>query len=312
MTSHIYGPVPSRRLGRSLGVDLVVYKTCSYDCIYCQLGHTTNKTIERKEWVPLDEVLSQLKEALPSNPDYITISGSGEPTLHSRIGEAIGEIKRLTKIPVAVLTNGSLLWDTALASELMDADLVIPSLDAYDEKSFQHVNRPHEDISFEKMVSGLINFRKEFQGKVWLEVFLLDGINGQHPEVDRMVAIVKDINPERIQLNTVIRPPVEGYAKMVPAETMEHLSGLFGKRAEVIADFPETSGEPDFSTKLDEILKLLRYRPCTIDDIEKGLGIHRNEVVKYINECNAKGLIRSEDRNGRIFYIAVETNRQQK
>ncbi|MBN2512679.1 MAG: radical SAM protein, partial [Sedimentisphaerales bacterium] len=152
---YIFGPVPSRRLGRSLGVDLVPFKTCSYDCIYCQLGRTTNKTLERKEWLPLAEITDQLKQKLYLKPDYITLSGSGEPTLFSRCRDLIGKIKESTDVPVAVLTNGSLLWMPEVRESLLEADLVIPSLDAGSERLFQYVNRPHPDISFDKMLEGL-------------------------------------------------------------------------------------------------------------------------------------------------------------
>ncbi|NQT19895.1 MAG: radical SAM protein, partial [Planctomycetes bacterium] len=156
MSKYIFGPVPSRRLGRSLGVDVVPLKTCSYDCIYCQLGNTTCKTVERKEWVPLDDVVLELKDRLSSRPDYITLSGSGEPTLYSRVAELIDRIKVMTDVPVAVLTNGSLLWQEEVRRQLMKADLVIPSLDAGDEVMFRLVNRPHEDVSFERMLAGLV------------------------------------------------------------------------------------------------------------------------------------------------------------
>jgi len=168
MSNQIFGPVPSRRLGRSLGVDLVLLKTCTYDCIYCQRGRTTCKTMERKEWVPLDGVLEKLKDKLPTKPDYIILSGSGEPTLYSRIDELIDRIKAMTDVPVTVLTNGSLLWHEDVRRQLMNADLVIPSLDAGDEAMFRLVNRPHEEISFEQMFSGLIDFRRDFRGEYWL------------------------------------------------------------------------------------------------------------------------------------------------
>jgi wyosine [tRNA(Phe)-imidazoG37] synthetase (radical SAM superfamily) len=167
MTTHVFGPVPSRRLGRSLGVDLVPFKTCTYDCIYCQLGRTTCKTTERKEWVPLDSVLENVKEKLPSNPDYITLSGSGEPTLFSRVDELIDRIKAVTDVPVAVLTNGSLLWHEDVRRQLMGADLVIPSLDAGDEAMFRLVNRPCEEISFEQMLLTPAFLMNTFTGSAW-------------------------------------------------------------------------------------------------------------------------------------------------
>lgn len=178
MTCYPFGPVPSRRLGRSLGVDLVPFKTCSYDCIYCQLGPTTCKTIERKAWVPLEQVVAELPQRLASKPDYITLSGSGEPTLHAQLDELIARIKTLTDIPVAVLTNGSMLWQKDLRRQLLRADLVVPSLDAGDETMFQLVNRPHSQISLDKMLNGLVAFRQEFPGAYWLEVMVVGGYTG--------------------------------------------------------------------------------------------------------------------------------------
>ena len=165
--SYIFGPVPSRRLGRSLGVDLVPAKTCSFDCIYCQAGRTTCKTIERKEWVPLDTVLAELKEKIASQPDYITLSGSGEPTLFSRIAELIQIIKDLTDIPVAIITNGSLLWLPEVRRELLQADLILPSLDAGSEEVLKKINRPHPQITFARFLEGLIKLRRESQGAYW-------------------------------------------------------------------------------------------------------------------------------------------------
>jgi wyosine [tRNA(Phe)-imidazoG37] synthetase (radical SAM superfamily) len=205
---YIYGPVPSRRLGRSLGIDLVPFKTCTYDCIYCQLGRTTNKTMERRSYVPIEDIIGELKIKLATgeHPHYITIAGSGEPTLHSEIGELIVRIKAMTKIPVTVLTNGSLLFMPEVRAALMQADLVIPSLDAGDETMFRYVNRPHPEISFDRMVNGLIDFTRDFPGDVWLEVLLLFGITGMADETRKIAAYAERIGPQRVQLNTVCRP----------------------------------------------------------------------------------------------------------
>jgi wyosine [tRNA(Phe)-imidazoG37] synthetase (radical SAM superfamily) len=185
--NHVFGPVPSRRLGRSLGVDLVPFKTCSYDCIYCQLGHTTNKITQRARWVNWDTVLEELRKKLSSQPDYITLSGSGEPTLHAGLDELIEAIKAITRVPVAVLTNGSLLWQTDLRRELQGADLVIPSLDAGDDMRFRYINRPHESIIFQRMIDGLVAFGEEFRGQYWMEVFLLAGYTGIDAEVTSQI-----------------------------------------------------------------------------------------------------------------------------
>jgi wyosine [tRNA(Phe)-imidazoG37] synthetase (radical SAM superfamily) len=291
MSRYVFGPVPSRRLGRSLGVDLVPFKACSYDCIYCQLGRTTAKTIDRKEWVPLTEVVEELRNHLSSNPDYITLSGSGEPTLHCRVGELIALIKEITDIPVAVLTNGSLLWQEDVRRGLLGADLVIPSLDAGDETTFRLVNRPYPAVSFEQMLDGLIRFRQQFRGQYWLEVFILDGITTTPAELSLLAECVRRIRPDRVQLNTVTRPPAEKYAVGVSPERLAELSSVFEPAAEVVADFHGVHRKPEFAAGRDEILALLRRRPCSVDDIAGGLGMHRNEVIKYIEELAAENLL---------------------
>lgn len=302
MTNHIFGPVPSRRLGRSLGVDLVPFKTCTYDCVYCQLGLTTCKTIERREWVSLDGVLGELREKLASKPDYITLSGSGEPTLSLRLDHLIDRIKKITNIPVAVLTNGSLLWREDVRRELMHADLVIPSLDAGDEAAFRHVNRPHKEISFERMLDGLIQFRREFRGFYWLEVFVLGESTASPAEFSKIVECVKRIDPDRVQLNTVTRPPAEQYAAGVSPSRLTELASKFDPPAEVIAEYGAHDQQTDFAASRNEILDLLRRRPCSIGDIAGGLGMHRNEVIKYVEELNAEGLL-EESPVGEVTYF---------
>jgi len=302
MASQIFGPVPSRRLGRSLGVDLVPFKTCTYDCIYCQLGRTTRKTVERKEWVPLDGVLEELNEKLSTKPDYITLSGSGEPTLFSRLDELVDRIKAITRVPVAVLTNGSLLWQKDVRRQLMNADLVIPSLDAGDETIFRLVNRPHEQVSFEQMLGGLIDFRREFRGEYWLEIFVIGAYTGVPEELTRVAKCVDRIRPDRIQLNTVTRPPAEEYAVGVSSERLTELTSIFHPRAEIIADFRGVHRRTEFLAGREEILQMLRRRPCSVDDIADGLGMHRNEVIKYIEELNTENLLEESRRAEKLYY----------
>ena len=227
---HVFGPVPSRRLGRSLGVDLVPLKTCSYDCIYCQLGRTTCHTVERKEWVPLDAVLDELKLKLASRPDYITLSGSGEPTLYSRLGELIDHIQAMTEVPVAVLTNGSLLWQKPVRDELALADLVMPSLDAPDRVRFEFINRPHPEITFERLLEGLEALRREFSGKYWLELMLLAGYTALPESVRELAKLARRIQPDKVQLNTAVRPPAEHYAMAVTPERLEAEGQVCGHR----------------------------------------------------------------------------------
>jgi len=302
----VFGPVPSRRLGRSLGIDLVPFKTCSYDCIYCQLGRTTLKTTERREWVPLDAVLEQVKQKLASQPDYITLSGSGEPTLFSRIGELIARIKDMTDIPVAVLTNGSLLWQKALRDDLQQADLVIPSLDAGDERMFQYVNRPAPELSFDQLVEGLVTFRQEYDGQYWLEVFLLGGVTGIQAEVEAIGRVVQRIGPNRVQLNTVSRPPAEDFAYSVPPDEIARLASLIAENAEVVADYRHVHEQLAFAARGEDVMSLLRRRPCTIEDIASGLGMHRNEAVKYVEQFLAEGRLGGKKRNHRTYYVVKE------
>jgi len=305
MSNQVFGPVPSRRLGRSLGVDLVPFKTCTYDCIYCQLGRTTCKTIERKEWVPLDGVIEKLKEKLSSRPNYITLSGSGEPTLYSRVDELIDRIKTMTDVPVAVLTNGSLLWHAEVRDQLTNADLVIPSLDAGDEVMFRIVNRPHESISFEQMLNGLVDFRREFRGEYWLEVLVVGAYTAISGEMAKVAKCVDRIKPDRVQLNTVTRPPVEKYAVGVSSERLAELASIFHPPAEVIADFRGVHRQAEFVADREEILQMLRRRPCSIDDIARGLDMHRNEVVKYVEELNAENLLEESLTAGKLYYRAA-------
>ena len=298
----IFGPVPSRRLGRSLGVDLVPFKTCTYDCIYCQLGRTTNKTVERREWVPLDDVLAELKEKLATKPDYITLSGSGEPTLYSRLDELIAGIRSMTDIPVAVLTNGSLLWRDEVRGQLMDAHLVIPSLDAGQTSMFRAVNRPHESLSFERMLEGLIAFREEYYGEYWLEVFLLTGHTAVDNEIGKIAECVRRIKPDRVQLNTATRPTAEDYAVMVNRRRMADLVERFDSPAEVIADYRGIHAQSESKAGRDSVLEVIERRPCSLEDVADGLGMHRNEVIKYVEELDAQGLLEKRSSGGKLFY----------
>ncbi|HAR95655.1 MAG TPA: radical SAM protein, partial [Deltaproteobacteria bacterium] len=289
--SYIFGPVPSRRLGRSLGIDLVPFKTCTFDCVYCQLGRTTNKTVERREWVPLQRVLEELCRKLASKPDYITLSGSGEPTLYSRIAELIEEIHSITDIPVAVLTNGSLLWKKEVRHELLNADLVLPSLDAGDKILFRKINRPHPVITYERLLDGLTAFREEFHGKYWLEVFLLNGHTSIDTEVKKIAKQTRDIGPDLVQLNTCVRPVVEDFARPVPWQRLVELANLFTPPAEVVVN-RDTGSFPRGSTcDKHDILQLLQRRPCTSRDIADGLGIHPAEALKAIEILMWEGLV---------------------
>ena len=306
-TRHVYGPVPSRRLGRSLGIDLVPYKTCSYDCIYCQLGRTTCRTVQRKEWAPIGRVIEEVARSLPAGPDYITLSGSGEPTLCTRLDELIGGIKSATATPIAVLTNGSLLWQDQVRKELLNADLVVPSLDAGEPVKFRYINRPHEDISFEKMLDGLMAFRSDFKGQYWLEVFLLAGYTAIEADVEKIARCVDRIQPDRVQLNTATRPTAEPFAEPVSPSRLAELASMFRPPAEVIAEFTGGQREKLASALPEQVLNMLRRRPCSIQDLANGLSVHPNEVVKHLVRLTADGLVQQERSGSKLYHKAKHT-----
>ena len=303
----VFGPVPSRRLGRSLGVDLVPFKVCTYNCIYCQLGPTTTKTIERDDYVPVDEVLAQLDRKLRSDTaiDYITMSGSGEPTLDLSIARVIRHVKEITAIPVAVLTNGSLLHDQRVRSDCADADVVIPTLAAPDEELYQRIHRPAQGLTLESLVGSLELFRRDYQGQIWLEVFLLDGINDAEEHVRRIAQHAARIRPDRIQLNTAVRPTAETEARAVPRRRLESFCDAFRPRAEVIAEFSAIHDDQAQQVRREDVVTLLSRRPCTIEDIAAGLGIHRNEALKYVGELLQDGKVRKVIREGAAYFSMV-------
>jgi wyosine [tRNA(Phe)-imidazoG37] synthetase (radical SAM superfamily) len=303
---YLYGPVPSRRLGLSLGIDIVPLKSCTLDCVYCQLGKTTDKTIERKDYVPIKAVLAELKDKLNEGlkADFITISGSGEPTLHLRLGELIEGIKKITDIPVAVMTNGTLLYRQDVRTDCAKADVVVPSLDAGDANTFRKVNRPHKDISIEKLVDGLCKFRKEFSGQIWLEVFLIEGLNTDTAEIDKIKGLIQRISPDKVQLNTAVRPTAEPGVKKVDAEKLGTIASRIGQGCEVVADFPSRHTRKHIDSKAEDILSMLKRRPCSLNDICSGLSIHPDEALKYITELREQGAINSEEKTGKIFFKA--------
>jgi wyosine [tRNA(Phe)-imidazoG37] synthetase (radical SAM superfamily) len=302
---YVFGPVPSRRLGRSLGVDVVPFKTCTYDCIYCQLGRTTCKTVDRKEWVPLEDVVSEVESRLSSRPDYITLSGSGEPTLFSGLGALVERIRGMTNVPVALLTNGSLLRQPGVRREIQDVDLLMPSLDAGDEMTFRRINRPHDAISFEGLMEGLMASRETCRGQYWLEVFLLAGYTDVEAEIRKLVRCVDRIQPDRVQLNTVTRPPAERFAEGVSRERLVEVAARFDAPTEVIAGRRHRQEPGRYSVSGSDILNLLRRRPCSVEDIAAGLGMHQNEVVKYVEALRAEQLLETVWSSGKCCYRAT-------
>ena len=302
---YIFGPVPSRRFGRSLGIDLIPYKTCSLDCIFCQLGRTTDKTVVRKEYVPIEAVLTEIKNWLQADgdADYITLSGSGEPTLHSRFGEVLKFLQD-SPIPSALLTNGTMLHLPEVRVAASYADVVKVSLSAWDQQSFWWVNRPCPELTFDRFIEGQKNFRSLYKGELWLEVFLMLGINSMPKDIKKIAAFAKTIQPDRIQLNTVVRPPAEDFAVALSRDRLETLSQLFDPPAEITAEF-STDHAKDILTTENDIFSMLQRRPCTIEDIDQAFGLHINEASKYLGKLMRTHHVRSHYINTSVYYSAV-------
>ncbi len=305
MISHVYGPVPSRRLGYSLGVDIIPYKTCPFNCIYCQLGQTKTQTTRRRKFYPPAEVLGHVKKALDCGQriDFITFSGSGEPTLNTTIGKLIRQLKKMTNIPVAVLTNSSLLSRPSIRRALLAADLVVPSLDAGLESTFKKVNRPAPSLRLERIIRGLEEFRREFKGLIWLEVMLVKGINDSPADIKALKKAIARIQPDRVQLNTVVRPPAEDWALPLSYEELEHIKAQLGEKAEVVASFRE-KGQPSSSPDSEAtILALIARRPVTAGDIATILAKSEQEISRQLEELLKKKKIKLVKHKGKSFYV---------
>jgi wyosine [tRNA(Phe)-imidazoG37] synthetase (radical SAM superfamily) len=238
---YIYGPVHSRRLGLSLGLSLTPHKVCDFDCVYCQLGKTDQRSLERKEYFKIDDILSEVYSWLNNNPEqakelgFITISGSGEPTLNSGIGMLIESIKKImSAVPLAVITNSSLLGDPLVRQQILGADLIVPSLDAVTEEAFQKIDRPCSGIKLDEIIEGLVSLRKEFKGNIWLEVMLVKGVNDNLAHTRRLKEVIERINPDKIQLNSPVRFTAEEGVEAVDAKHLEKIKELLGDKAEVI------------------------------------------------------------------------------
>ena len=299
----IYGPVPSRRLGLSLGVDLVPPKTCDYDCLYCQLGRTSTLTARIEPYIGAQDIIDALRGRLASGPrpDYITMAGSGEPTLNSELEAVISGVRELCEIPVAVLTNGSLLGEARVLRACLLADLVLPSLDAGDEETFRKVNRPCPDLSFAAVVEGLVGLREAYEGPIWLEVMLLQDINSGDGYIEKIRDCIERIGPDEIHLNTVRRPPAESTARPVPPQRLEEVREMLGPKAVVIR---ESAAAAAAKSAVDEaeLLALISRRPCTRRHIAQAFGVNEIEALKILSRLVEEHLVVSEQAGGEVFY----------
>ncbi len=302
--SFVYGPVPSRRLGFSLGVDVLPLKTCTLDCLYCQLGPTERRTCRRQSYFPPAEVLGQIRRALRSGEriDYITFSGSGEPTLNKDLGDLIRSVKAMTSVPVAVLTNGTLLYRKSVRQDLLAADLVVPSLDAATAAMFRSVNRPHPLLTAERILEGLRKFREEYKGRLWLEIMFVKGVNDSADHLLALKKAVDVIHPDLVHINTVVRPPAYRKARALSAQELDKIRAGFGDRAEVVASFGKKGQRKGLSGLEKSVATMVRRRPVTADDISAALGRHRDEVLKALSRLVEAGKVRPVGHGRKTFY----------
>lgn len=291
--SYCYGPVPSRRLGFSLGVDLIPKKTCSFDCIYCQAGRTDSKIIRRNFYVNIPALKQELTAIIKKKPkiDYVTFSGAGEPTLHKDLDKIIRIIKKVTKkkYPLCLITNASLLSRKSVRRELKEVDLIVPSLDASCPEVFQKMNRPYPGISFQKVVRGLVQLRKEFLGKIWLEIMLVKGVNDSLADAVKFRELIDKIKPDKVQLNFPVRPaPVK--LRLPADKRIKEIKKILGSNVE-IAEYSHQEKQNSFATSRDfEILKYLRRRPATLEDLGIFLKADVSEIKKIL-----KSMLKNRD-----------------
>ena len=309
--NHIFGPVMSRRLGRSLGIDLLPFKTCSYDCVYCECGATTHITTKRAEFFPTEEVISQLDTVLRERPtlDYITFAGSGEPTLSLSIGRIIRHLKTAyPEYKVAVLTNGSLLGNKEVAADLSQADLVIPTLTSTSQETFEKIHRPYPGLLTKTIISDILEFRKEFHGEIWLEIFLIPDLNTSLEELASLRDVIDKIQPARIQLNTLDRPAAEDWVTAPDPDELENIRKYFAELKIPVDVAGVCCEQPDVcragESTHEQILKTLRIRPSTVEDLASMTGLHHHEVAKYLSGLLEEGTVHIQRGKRGVFYSA--------
>ena len=309
---HLFGPVPSRRLGLSLGVDLIPRKTCSYDCLYCQVGKTTCLSVEPQVFAPLEEVIRELKQTLArTTPDVVTFSGSGEPTLHSGIGEAIAFVKEWSNLRAAVLTNASLLWREEVRKRILDADVIMPTLSTVNEETYRQIHRPHPDLVLPRVIDGLKSLRKVYRGELAVEVVLLAGFNDSPGELEGLKKALVDIHPDKIQLNTVVRPPADGRALSLDREKMDEVKSFLGEKAEIIAFVPSRQGGRTCESLSVAVTEMAGRRPVRAVDVGHSLGVSIEEAESLIKGMVVKGDLRSQVHRGETYYVSGERGGRQ-
>jgi wyosine [tRNA(Phe)-imidazoG37] synthetase (radical SAM superfamily) len=306
---YVYGPVPSRRLGQSLGIDPIPQKTCNWNCVYCQLGRSRPLVNERKSFIPSDDILRQVEESLAGHKsgkiDWITFVGSGETTLHSELGLLIREVKALTNLPIAVITNGSLFYLPEVRQELLSADAVLPSLDAGNETLYRKINRPHPDLPFDRILHGMIAFRKEYKYNLWIEVMLIQGLNDTEEALTELAERLKEIQPDEVHILQPTRPPVEPWVKPSDEEGMLRARAILGKIAKVIHPINGTFDLNQNGNLVDAIVNIIIRHPMReIEIIEALENIPDINVMETLNELKKSGQAKVINRYGVKFWSA--------
>jgi wyosine [tRNA(Phe)-imidazoG37] synthetase (radical SAM superfamily) len=306
---YVYGPVPSRRLGQSLGVDPIPLKTCNWNCVYCQLGRTVPLVNVRKEYAPPDVILAEVREALaahqPGEIDWVTFVGSGEPTLHAGLEGMIRGVKALTDLPVAVITNGSLLYLPSVLRALALADAVMPSLDAGTAELYRQVNRPHPEVTFERLVEGLTAFRRVYQGELWPEVMLVRGLNDSEETLRGIADILRRVRPDRLAINLPTRPPVETWVQPPDEEGLMRAVAILGEVAEVMHPIEGAFDLGDFDNVVEAVVGIITRHPMRQEELERTLAQWApGQVSETLGELEASGEAQVVERYGARFWAA--------
>ena len=310
---YVFGPVPSRRLGQSLGIDTIPLKTCNWNCVYCQLGRTKPVTNERREYFPPEEILTEVSQALathePGDIDWVTFVGSGEPTLHASIGWLIRQVKMLTDLPVAVITNGSLLYLPDVRHALAAADAVLPTLDAGTPELYRKINRPHPDITFERLLEGLIAFRREYRGRLWLEVMLIKDLNDTEEALMSLRDAVITIRPDEIHLNMPTRPPAESWVQPARGWGQLRAMALLGSVAKIIQPAEGEFDLSGFDDVIDAIIAIITRHPMRQEELEQALSRWTpGQVSRALDELEASGQAQVIARYGVRFWSAASSH----
>ena len=306
----VYGPVPSRRLGQSLGVDPIPLKTCNWNCVYCQLGRTMPLTNERRVYFPREDILAEVKDSLDahhdSEIDWITFVGSGEPTLHNGLGWLIREVKNISDLPVAVITNGALLYLPEVRQELLAADAILPSVDAGKPWLYRKINRPHPEISFERLLDGLVAFREEYSGKLWVEVMLVQGLNDSEIALNDIAVALQMICPDEVHINLPTRPPVETWVQPPDEEGLFRARAILGEIAKVVQPVSGTFDLSGFDSLVDAVIGIITRHPMREDELLRTLEYWSPDKVKStLAELHNSGLAQVVERYGTRFWSAA-------